>query len=278
MNDVQVYENEFEQPLQPVSQGSLMSAEAMKGVAEVQAAVMMAKRFPRDQFAAFNSMMQACSRRSMAESAVYAYPRGGKSVSGPSIRLAECMAKAWGNLDCGIRELSRDENKSVIESYAWDLESNCRWTRVFEVEHRRDTKGGSYKLTDARDIYENVANQGARRLRACILEAIPGDVVEKCVAACKKTMTKSAADEPFVDQIRKIIAAFSVHGVTQAHIEARIGHSVDIITAEELFDLHTIYNSIKDGLSKRSDFFDIGEPAQPSEKASALQEKLKGKA
>lgn len=267
--------NEFKPTESPIQANSLMAAESMKGVAEVQAAVMMAKRFPRDQFTAFNRIMTACDRKSLAESAVYAYPRGGQAVSGPSIRLAEAIAREWGNLDCGIRELSRDKEKSVCEAFAWDLETNVRFTRIFEVPHERHTKSGSYKLTDPRDIYENVANNGARRLRACILEAIPGDITEKAVSKCKETVTKKTG-EPIVDRIRKMVVAFSGLGVTQAHIEKRLKHTVDSTNEEELFDLITVYNSIKDVAAKRGDFFDIVD-TDPTEKTTALKEKIASK-
>jgi hypothetical protein len=267
--------NEFRPAVANISGNAMMAAEAMKGVAEVQAAVMMAKRYPRDQFTAFNKIMTDCERKGLAEGAVYAYPRGGQTVSGPSIRLAEAIARQWGNLDCGIRELSRDTDKSVCEAFAWDLESNTRFTRIFEVPHERHTKQGKYKLTDPRDIYENVANNGSRRLRACILEAIPGDITEKAVLKCKETLTKKTG-EPLVDRIRKMVVSFSAQGVTQAHIEKRLKHSIDITTEEEMFDLITVFNSIKDNQAKRSDFFDIAD-TEPTEKTTALKEKIKGK-
>ena len=44
-----------------------------------------------------------------------------------------------------------------------------------------------YAITDDRDIYELEANMSARRIRACILQMIPGDVTDAAVAACRKT-------------------------------------------------------------------------------------------
>lgn len=266
--------NEFKPTEIPVKQNTMMAVEATKEIAEVQAAVIMAKQYPRDKFTAFNNILEECDRASLASEAVYAYPRGGNTVSGPSIRLAEVMARNWGNLDSGIKELARDKDKSVCLAFSWDLETNSRFTKTFEVPHIRYTKKGSYKLTDPRDIYENVANQGARRLRACILQAIPGDVTDAAVKRCKETMTAKSG-ESLVDRIRKMVSAFKKHGVTQQHIEKRMGHKIDITTEEELFDLRTVYNSIKDNQSKRSDFFDIKETT-PSAKTTKLKEKIAG--
>jgi hypothetical protein len=47
---------------------------------------------------------------------------------------------------------------------------------------------GGYQLKDERDIYELMANQSQRRVRAAILEIIPGDIIEDAVSECEKTM------------------------------------------------------------------------------------------
>lgn len=62
--------------------------------------------------------------------------------------------------------------------------------KQFQVRHWRDTKSGGYALKDSRDIYEKVANDGARRLRACILAVIPADVVETAVKEALKAKAK----------------------------------------------------------------------------------------
>ena len=63
---------------------------------EVQAAMVIAKKFPRDEAKAFDKIMRSCQRKGLAEQAEYTYPRGGQKVMGPSIRLAESIAQNWG--------------------------------------------------------------------------------------------------------------------------------------------------------------------------------------
>ena len=79
----------------------------------------------------------------LAQSAVYSYARGGSSVTGPSIRLAEMLAQNWGNIQYGIRELSSENGESTVEAFAWDVETNTRQTKVFQVPHIRYTRNGS---------------------------------------------------------------------------------------------------------------------------------------
>ena len=137
---------------------------------EVQAAMVVAKKFPRDTIAAERRILDACKRPALARAAAYEYQRGGGTITGPSIRLAEVAAQAYGNLDFGIIELEQRNGESSVMAYAWDLETNTRSTKVFTVKHERRVGRGDEnavikRLSDPRDIYEMVANNGARRLR-----------------------------------------------------------------------------------------------------------------
>jgi len=256
-------------------QGQLATVEMQQSrqVAEVQAAVVMAKNFPRDGNAAFARIMQACKRRSLAERALYSFPRGGSKVEGPSIRLAEALAQAWGNLDFGITELDQRYGESSVMAYAWDLETNVRQTKVFTVKHERKARGQIKKLEDPRDIYEMTANQGARRMRACILGIIPGDVVDEAVQQIRRTL-QGGNGEPLDDRVRKIVAAFGEWGVTQGMIAKRLGHNIAAIDETELVQLRGVYNSIRDGMSPARDHFDFGIDDKPAEDIDQLKGRL----
>lgn len=234
---------------------SLMQTNEARAVAEVQAAYVIAKKFVRNQHESFQNIMAACKRPFLAEQAMYAYPRGGKLITGPSIRLAESIGQYWGNLDCGIVELSQSNGVSVAQAFAIDLQTNYRITKTFHVKHERHTKKGVTKLKDPRDIYELVANNGARRLRACILAVIPGDVIDAAVDQCRKTLESN--DMPIAEQVRKMVSAFDELGVKVEHLEKRLGHVLDATIPAEIVTLKSIYKSIKDGMAKREDFFDI---------------------
>lgn len=227
---------------------------------EVQAAMVIAKKFPRDEVDSFNRIIQSCRRKSLAQSAMYEYPRGGTKVTGPSIRLAEAIAQNWGNIDFGITELEQRNGESQVMAYAWDLETNSRQVKIFSVPHVRSTKKGNIPLTDPRDIYDMVANQGARRLRSCILGIIPGDVVEAAVDECQKTLTQGNT-EPLIDRVRKGIQMFSDRfSVTQEMIEKYIGCKAEAFSENDMIRLNNVYISLKDGMAKREDYFDLPTP------------------
>ena len=232
---------------------------------EVQAAMVVAKRFPRDEIDSFNRIMTSCQRKSLAERAMYEYPRGGTKVTGPSIRLAEAMAQNWGNIDFGIIELEQSNGESQVMAYAWDLETNTRQTKIFNVPHVRGTKKGNVTLTDPRDIYEMVANQGARRLRACILGVIPGDVIDAAVEQCKKTMTEGN-EKPLIDRIREGVKLFEEKfSVSQQMLEKYIGCKCEAFSENDMVRLNNVYRSLRDGMSKREDYFDISLPEEETE-------------
>lgn len=263
----------------PPKQGGLIQAEEQRAVQEVQAALVIAKRFPRDQKAAVDRIMNTCTRESLAAVALYQYARGGTDISGASIRLAEAIAQNWGNLDFGFRELSRGESNgktySEVQAYAWDMETNTRRSLQFRVTHWRDTRKGGYAVTDERDIYELLANQSQRRVRACILAIVPGDVVEQAEKQCLATLNSKADTSP--EATKKLVEAFAEIGVTKEQIEARIQRRLDAITPAQVVNLRKVYTSIKDGMSEPGEWFESqDEAAAPAEVDVFAKEKQEG--
>lgn len=242
----------------PFQQGGALTAGIVsREASEVMGQVMMAKQFPRNIFAAEQRVLDTCKRPALAQVAMYRYPKGGTNVTGPSIRLAEAIAQNWGNLSYGIHELEQRNGESVAKAFCWDLETNVRQEKVFTVKHSIGLKGGKLKqLTDPRDIYEKVANDGARRLRACILGVIPGDIVDKAVIECTNTLAGNSKG-PLKDRVAKMLDGFKgTYRVTQEMIETKFGYNADSFTEHDYVDLLNIANSLKDGMSKVEDWFD----------------------
>lgn len=233
--------------------------ERHRAIQEVQARVLVAQKCPRDEVKATQRIMEAAKRKNLAENALYAYPKGGQSITGPSIRAAETMAKYWGNLAFGINELSQDNKNHIseVKAYCWDLETNVIQEKTFKVTHHRYSKEkGNALLTDPRDIYEKVANDGARRLRACILGIIPADIVEDFITECEKTLAGDNT-EPLKDRVLNTIKDFEEFGVTKEHIEKKFMCKADNFIEKHLIQLKSIHKSIKDNFQTPEKFFDI---------------------
>ena len=254
--------------LDNINQGTI-AIEASRAIAEAQGKLVIAKRFPRDEVQAYAKAIEACQRPSMAEKAFYSFPRGGQTVEGPTIRFAEELARCWGNIDYGIKELSQDNGKSEMQAYAWDLETNAQSVQNFTNPHQREQGKKMVTLTSQRDIYENNANMATRRLRSRILAILPSWFVEDCVEECKKTVAGNN-ELPLVDRVKKMVVMFAKFGVSQEQIEKRLKRKVDTMTADDFVEYIGIYNAIKNKESKISEWFESEEIA--NDLTNALKE------
>lgn len=240
--------------LDNINQGTI-AIEASRAIAEAQGKLVIAKRFPRDEVQAYAKAIEACQRPTMAEKAFYSFPRGGQTVEGPTIRFAEELARCWGNIDYGIKELSQDNGKSEMQAYAWDLETNAQSVQNFTNPHQREQGKKMVTLTSQRDIYENNANMATRRLRSRILAILPSWFVEDCIEECKKTVAGNN-ETPLIDRVKKMVIQFAKFGVTQEQIEQRLKRRVDTMTADDFVEYVGIYNAIKNKESKIADWFE----------------------
>jgi len=236
------------------------AALATRQAQEVQAAVVMAKRFPRDIVEVERKLIEACRRPKLAEIAVYEYPRGGSTVTGPSIRLAEAAAQAMGNIDFGWTEVQRLEDESICMAYCWDIENNIRRTTTFTVPHYRDKTDPKTKqkikvrLTDDRDIYEMCANQASRRMRGCILQVVPGDIIDLAIEECKKTTEAELGT--IQDQAKKWCAAFDKeYNVSVKSIIKYLGSKPETWTQSDIHRLRKLYNALRDNMTTVEEAF-----------------------
>jgi hypothetical protein len=241
----------LQQHLQPVpGRGPASQAthiEQSRAVAEVQAMVVVAKHTPRSEASALNKILESCGQMRLAEKAFFKFPRGGQTVSGSSIHLACELARCWGNVDYGVKELDRndDDGMSEMMAFAWDLETNTRAETTFIVPHKRDKKGGAEALTDMRDIYENNANNAARRLREMIFRVIPPYIKSQAEDACRTTLERGDSEVPIAQRIAATLKAFAEIGISRERIEAKAGMSADALTPVDLANLRVSYQSIK---------------------------------
>lgn len=262
----------------PSGGNAMMTAEMQRQVAEIQAQFMMALHRPRQPQIAVDRMLLECQRPQLAKVAIYSFSRGGTAITGLSIRALEMVARNWGNIKYGFRCLERRKGVSLLQAYAYDLESNVPVERVFEVRHVRDTKQGPKPITDERDIYELEANQAQRRVRACLEALVPGDVLDACEDAFKVTLTRTEDITP--EGIKKMVDAFKSFGVNQKMIEARIQRNMDSITAAQMVGLRSVYNSLKDRMSSIDQWFDknLADSANAensSDSPASLKDKIK---
>jgi len=227
-------------------------------VAEIQSSIIIAKKFPRNEDKSYEKLMKACKRTSFAKIASYSFPRGGSTVSGPSINLAREAARVWENIEYGIIVIRDDEDERQIRAFAWDKETN---SKVFAEDSfkklvYRKAGGGQWVKPDERDLRELTNRRGAILVRNCILSLLPSDIVEDAINSCKTTLKDKAQKDP--DGERKaIIISFSKLHITPEMLSQKLGHPIAESSSEEIAELREIYFSIKDGNSKWHEYLDI---------------------
>lgn len=258
-----------------VGQGT--AVEQSRAVAEVEATIVVALRHPRDIEKAIAEMQRSCARASLAEKAFFRFSRGEGQITGPSVQLARELARCWGNFQSGLVEMRRDDDyrQSEMQAWAWDVQTNTRTSTTFIVPHIRDTKKGPRDLTDMRDIYENNANMGARRLREMIFDTLPGWFTEDAVQACYATLAGDYDDLP--QRRDKCVAGFGMLGITEKQLAQKLGSPARNWSPGDLATLTVIYRSLQRGeIRKEEEFGDAGltaadvlGPAAPAEAAPA---------
>ncbi len=241
--------------------GALANTESARAIAQVQASMLLARAYPRDEDIAVVKIEEACSRYSLARQATYVYSRGGEEIHGPTIRLAEAIMQNWGNMRAGVREVSRDYENGVSKccAFAIDQQTGTEDEREFFVRHWRDVRGNKgYRVTTDRDIRELVGNYGARSKRACIETVVPKYVFEDALEACEQTLLREIRTDE--DALKSMLHSFSELGVEQVHIEERINRALADILPAQMIHLHKIYNSLKGGDSSPSQWFSMVDP------------------
>ena len=252
-----------------------------KELSEIKGKMFLARQFPRDPDWALEAALKECSRKELAEAAQYEYPKGDTVVKGPSIRLVEVLARHWSNITCGVDEIDSKDGETTIKAYAWDLETNVSDSKTFTVRHERTVGKGqnrtTKRLTDERDIYEMVANKGARRKRACLLAVLPGWYVDAAVAACEETLKASLTDGKSMEEvISSVVDAFAEFNISPQQIQDKLGKEIDKLSKNDVVKLRHLYSAIKDGFVKATDAFGLPstDPELPTDAEENALEQL----
>lgn len=263
--------NELDLPSASVDRlGQATAVEQSRAIAQVQAAAVMARQFPRSTQAAISEMRDACGRTELAKRAFFKFPRGGESVTGASVYLARELARIWGNIDYGLNELRRDDmhGQSEMQAYAWDLQTNARSTRTFVIEHARDTKQGRKQLTDLRDISDNNNNFGARAVREMIFATLPQWLTDMAQEVCRETL-KNGGGVPLPTRVANALAAYKRARITPSQLATRVGTEPDAWTHEDVTDLEILYRSLQNREITRDEAFPETESTVTAEELAA---------
>jgi len=225
---------------------------------EIEASMILAQQFPRNYNDVWGAVMKVCERRTLAEKATYSYPRGGSTISGPSVYLARAIFQNYKHLRIGLNILRDDESTRTIQGYCWDVQmgSKSEFSDTFQKLIYR--KQGGWIKPDERDLRELTMRRGAILIRTAIFHIIPSDIIEDAIVKCRATL-KSAIKDPR-SEAKNLILDFDRYGVTAAMLSSYIG--TENWCADDIVELSGILNALRDGTAKRDDYFSSApEPA-----------------
>lgn len=267
--EIQPYKRGFNpsQPRGTVPASQAAAIEQQRAIAEVHAAVVVAQSNPRDMRGVEDEIEYVCSRTDMAEQAFYAVVNRG---TGPSVHLMRELARIVGNVDYGVKELHRDDDKgeSEVQAFAWDIQKNTRSSRTFIVPHQRMKDGRRVDLIDLQDIYLNNQNIGARAVRECIEAILPRWLTEKAKDICQETL-QHGDGEPLQERIEKMVGWFQGMGVVVAQIEARLRKARAQWDANDVAQMKIAGKSINRGEITKDELFPPVESSTSDEIAAA---------
>ena len=257
------------------SSGELAASSATAhSKALVEAKYIMALQRPRNILAARDKILEACARPGFAAAAWYAKPVGGGKVRGPSIRFAETAIQCMTNITVMPTIVYEDREKLVLDVQVIDLESNTSYgdqVTLSKTVERKDKKGREvvgertnsygetvYIVLATEDEMANKTNAAKSKIiRNSGLRLIPQDLIEEAEWAVRETLEKGG-DDPAKEK-KRMADAFSFIGIKPAELEKYLGHSIDSISPAELNDLREVYQTLKDGEAKWTDYVEKGE-------------------
>lgn len=197
--------------------------------------------------------------REVAESCIYALPRDGKTISGPSVRLAEIVASSYGNLHVAARIVDIEEGHVVAQGVAWDLEKNLRTT--IEVRRKITGKNGRRFSEDMITVTGNAAASIA--LRNAIFRVVPRAYVDQVYLEAKRVAVGDA--KTLSTRRQQLLDRFLKMGVTPEKILTKLDRKgVEEIDLEDIEKLIGIGTAIKDGTLQIDEAFPEPASAAPA--------------
>ena len=238
---------------------------------EIDMQISTAHKFPRSIKRFRNEALQMVTlNEQIAESCIYALPRGNKTIEGPSARFAEVIASAWGNCRAGARVVSDQGNFVTAQGVFHDLERNVAIT--YEVQRRiTDNKGRRYN-DDMIGVTGNAASSIA--LRNAILKGVPKAFWDDMYQAARATVMGDF--KTLANRRAEAMKAFVALGVKAEQVFAKLGVSgVEDIGLEHLVTLRGLITAIKEGdTTPEQAFGDMDTPATKEAPAAATPQEL----
>lgn len=268
--------------MEEFGQTKIVERSAMEAIerASIDIQISTAQQFPKhtpEMMSRVKSQMitLATDDEETASSCMYSLPRGGRTIQGASIRMAEIAQKCYGSLRIQTQIVSvvetGDTPHVIVRGMVHDLENNV--AQSTEVR-RRITKKKNKPTVDEDDIQLAVAACSAIARRNAILSIIPNVFIRPVLDAARKVAIGNV--KSLATKRQAVIERLNAMGATTDRILAVVGClKVEDIGLENLETLIGLGTALKDGDTMLEDAFPPIVP-EPKPGVAGLKDKLKG--
>lgn len=162
--------------------------------------------------------------RLMGEGAYYGWGAGKDRVEGPSIYLANVIARRWGN--CAVEAVlaSQTSDEWIFNATFVDLETGFTLTRPFRMSKHWTVYG---KLDEPRKADVRFQIGASKATRNVILNSVPWWLIEKALSAAKEgvreRIEKYIKAHSLVDAQELALSALARAGVSEERVLQKFG-------------------------------------------------------
>jgi hypothetical protein len=231
--------------------------------ANIDCQIETAKKYPRSLGQVNADMLSlATLDEETAASCFYTLPRGGKTIQGKSVRMAEIAASCWGNFRAASRtvltQTTGDNPHVVVQAMAHDLQTN---TAITIEKRRRVVKKKSKDAIDEDDINLAVNSCAAIAFRDAVFKIIPNAITNSVYEKAKLVAVGDIKSLAVTRQ--KVVDRLKQMGAKEDRIFAAVGAKrIDDITQEGVEILIGLGTALKDGATTLEEAFPAAiEPA-----------------
>jgi len=174
-------------------------------------------------------------------------------IEGPSIDLAMCLARHYGNCAIDI-EGTETPTHFMLKGIFIDLESGFTCPRLFR---QRKTQSLGGKMEKDADRQEDIVFQigQSKAIRNAIIRAMPAWLIEQAIEMAKQAELGKIKPENIHLARTRVLNFFAPYGITPERIEAKMGRKVDDWTAQDIVDLRGMATALKEGRVSAEELF-----------------------
>lgn len=230
---------------------------AVLNKSEIDQQITTAKKYPRSIKRFRDEALQlATLDEQTAQECIYALPRAGRTIEGPSARFAEIIAYAWGNERIGARVVGEDNEFVTSQGMFYDLEKNVGI--AYEVKRRITDQRGKRYSSDMIGTTSNAASSIA--LRNAVLKGIPKAIWRPIYDAARRVVAGDITT--LANKRENALKAFAIYGVTPEMVYQTLGvKGKEDIGIEHMVTLSGFLTAIKEGEAKAEEIFSQRQPA-----------------